>query len=365
MHVTIKKRNGKVADEYMDTNDLQMRIKALAHQYQSEDFFPTASIRVFDRHQTLCTVCIGNATDDSLFDVASLTKIATSTHFLHLIQKGVVELDSPLHSLFPEIQKDPYLCKRLEKITLYHLLTHTSTITPWFPFYSRKHDDFWTIFRYVLMNNDPVDGMEYSDLNYMLLGILWQRLSQLSLRECLQNDLVIPLKLGKMLYHPACDASIVPSCYDNAIEMDMCSQRSISFSGFRPMNTPVCGSVNDGNAHYYFNDAAGHAGIFADTAAYMRLCQFYMNSPDPLFQAAQKEQPNAATRGLGFQTGPMYPHGCGHTGFTGTSIYFSSEYNIGVIAFTNRLFYPFPIERNMNEFRKALHKEVFDHAAQG
>ena len=54
-----------------------------------------------------------------------------------------------------------------------------------------------------------------------------------------------------------------------------------------------------------------------------------------------------------------YPYGCGHTGFTGTSIYFSREKNIGCVAFTNRLFFPETNHHNTGEFRRALHETVF------
>jgi CubicO group peptidase (beta-lactamase class C family) len=62
---------------------------------------------------------------------------------------------------------------------------------------------------------------------------------------------------------------------------------------------------------------------------------------------------------LGWQTGELYPGGCGHTGFTGTSLYISRKGNIGVAALTNRLFFPGPNPHSLNEFRKALHQAVF------
>jgi CubicO group peptidase (beta-lactamase class C family) len=56
----------------------------------------------------------------------------------------------------------------------------------------------------------------------------------------------------------------------------------------------------------------------------------------------------------------MYPEGCGHTGFTGTSIYLSRTLNIGVVAFTNRLFYNEGNPNATNEFRRALQRAVID-----
>ncbi|MBQ6528964.1 MAG: serine hydrolase, partial [Clostridia bacterium] len=100
-------------------------------------------------------------------------------------------------------------------------------------------------------------------------------------------------------------------------------------------------------------------GVFATSESYARLCRYYMTSDSGWILQAQKEQPESPGRGLGLQTGLTYPYGCGHTGFTGTSIYFSREKNIGCVAFTNRLFFQDGSTHDMSEFRRALHEIVF------
>ena len=336
---------------------LQTVIGDVTERYRAAGYFPAAAVRVFDREKTLAVYCAGDCREDSLFDVASLTKIATATMILRWIADGTLALSDTLDALFPEIARDEYLRARLDGVTLFQLLTHTATITPWFPLYSRRGEDFWHVFRFALQNTPRVEGMEYSDLNFMLLGRLCERLSGLPLADCLQKKLVEPLGLGRMMFHPPVGADVVPSSYDNRIEMNMCAERGIAFDGFRPLHTPVAGTVNDGNAHYFFHGCAGHAGIFAEPEAYERLCRYYMNAREDVLRQAQLEQ--APTRGLGLQTGVSYPHGCGHTGFTGTSIYFSAEHNIGVVAFTNRLFYDHPNPNMTGDFRRALHEAVF------
>ena len=342
----------------MNREHMLNAVRRVTEEYREAGYFPTASVRVFDREGTVCAYSTGGCTENSLFDVASLTKIAVSARMLLWMSDGTLALDMPLEAAFEEIRSDDFLRARLHGITLGHLLTHTSTITPWYPFYSQRGNDFWQVLRHALKHTPPVRGMEYSDLNFMLLGKLWERLSGCALIECLQRDLVQPLHLGRMMYCPPKSEDIVPSSYDNLIEMGMCRERGIAVEGWRPLHTPVRGTVNDGNAHYYFGGAAGHAGIFADTEAYARLCRFWMNSDLPLFIAAQQEQPGAPTRGLGLQTGPMYPHGCGHTGFTGTSIWFSSSLGVGAVAFTNRLFYDHENPHMTGVFRRALHEAV-------
>ena len=338
---------------------IQREINDILQRYQAEGYFPSASVRVFDAYETLAAACVGDAREDSLFDVASLTKIATATQILHLIRQGRMTLQSSLCSLLPEIARDPYLRDRMQHIRLFQLLTHTSTLPAWYPFYSRQGQDFYSVLAYALQHTEPTQGMVYSDLNFMLLGKVIERAYGKPLDACLTEELAAPLGLEKMTYHPDAASHIVPSSYGNPIEAQMCRDRGISFQGFRPDSQAVAGQANDGNCFYCLGGVSGHAGIFAAPAAYERLCQYYMTTADPLLIEAQREQSGAPGRGLGFQTGISYPHGCGHTGFTGTGIYFSRVCGIGVVSFTNRLFYPQENPQQTWEFRRALYEAVF------
>ena len=343
----------------MDKKLLQWHIQDVTDRYRAAGYFPSACVRVFDHRETLAVCCAGDARPESLFDVASLTKIATATQILLLADAGRLSLSDTLASCFPEIAADDYLRERLAGVTLFRLLTHTSGVAAWYPFYSRRGEEFFAVLRYALQHTAPTEGVVYSDLNFMLLGKLLERVHGMPLPACLRHHLVEPYGLGKMLYHPSPEEDIIPSDYGNRIEMDMCRERGISFDGFRPLGTPVIGTVEDGNSHYYFGDAAGHAGIFASAEAYERLCRLYMNTSSRLFREAQKEQPASPGRGLGLQIDCAYPHGCGHTGFTGTSIYFSSEYHIGAVVFTNMLYRTEPNGLSVRDFRRAVHETAF------
>ena len=343
----------------VDTARLQREIEDITERYRTAGYFPSACIRVFNRQETLACACVGEAGEDALFDAASLTKIATTLQILRLISKGILALDEGINDALPVLRDDAFLRKRLSGVTLRRLLTHTSSLPAWYPFYTLPGRDFTDDLSFVLAHTEGTEGMVYSDLNFMLLGKVLEQVRRKPLAQCLQEDLVQPLGLGNMTYLPDQRMPLVPSSYGNPIEEIMCKERGLTFSSFRSAGQPTRGEVNDGNAHYYFGGVSGHAGIFADAAAWERLCQFCMNSQDPLLATAQNEQPGADGRGLGFQTGMSYPHGCGHTGFTGTGIYFSTAYNVGVVSLTNRLFYP---QENPNatwEFRRALHEAAF------
>ena len=349
----------------MDLQRLEQAVVNVTCRYREAGYFPDAAVRVFNREKSLVTFCAGNAKDTSLFDVASLTKIATATMVLRLVDQGAFRLEDEITRLLRPIGAHPYLQARMKGITLEMLLTHTSTLTDWYPFYSRCGEDFYEALAYALSHTEVTRGVVYSDLNFMILGKLLEETLRKPLSVCLQEELVQPLGLGDMMFCPQERERIIPADYGNAIEMNMCRERNISFDGFRPLGVPAPGMVNDGNSHYYFGDVAGHAGIYATTESYMRLCQYYMTTSSELLIRAQKEQPVSPERGLGLQTGMTYPYGCGHTGFTGTSIYFSREKNIGCVAFTNRLFFPEANHHNTGEFRRALHETVFALGAEG
>lgn len=326
-------------------------------RYANAGYFPDAAVRVFNKDGTICTFCHGQATQQSVFDVASLTKIATATMVLLDIEAGRIALDAPVSNYFEEIREDAYLCARFQGVTVYGLLTHTSTLVDWYPLYMLKGLPFFAALRVALQLSAPTEGMVYSDLNFMLLGKLLERVNHMPLADCLTEKLVVPYDLGVMGYCPKGDVSIIPTGFGNPSEERMCRERGLVFTAFRDKEKPVVGGTHDGNAHYYFDEVAGHAGIFAQPKAYENLCRLYMNTQSPLLMRATKAQ--VATRGLGLEVGAMYPMGCGHTGFTGTSIYFSREENIGVVAFTNRLFFKELNPRLTSDYRRALHEAVY------
>lgn len=343
----------------IDTARLRRELQDVTERYRAAGYFPSACVRVFSSRETLAAVCVGEAREDSLFDAASLTKIATALQVLRLISEGRLALDQEICRALPPLQGEPFLRGRLAGVTLRRLLTHTSSLPAWYPFYTLNGLHFIPALSYALAHTDATEGMVYSDLNFMLLGKTLEYVRGKPLAQCLREDLVQPLGLGDMTYLPDGRLPLVPSCYGNPIEEEMCRERGLAFGGFRPADQPVRGAVNDGNCHYYFKGVSGHAGVFANALAWERLCRFCMTADDPLLREAQREQPGAPGRGLGFQTGISYPHGCGHTGFTGTGIYFSAEYDVGVVSLTNRLFYPRENPNATWEFRRALHEAAF------
>ena len=75
---------------------MESTLRDLVIRYHQAGYFPSAAVRVFNETETLAEVYVGEAKKDSLFDVASLTKIATATQVLQLISENVVSLDDEI-----------------------------------------------------------------------------------------------------------------------------------------------------------------------------------------------------------------------------------------------------------------------------
>lgn len=339
----------------MNTDLLRLSLLAVTEDFRARGYFPSATVSVTDAQHTLLTFSVGDAKTDSLFDLASVSKICTATMVLLAIHEGRLAPDTRLVSVLPELGEGEGLSERLRDVTIARLLTHTAGLPDWYPFYADGRD-FVTALA-AAAKGTHVEGMVYSDLGFMLLGKVLEKLYALPLDEVLQQRLAGPYRLQHLGYLPDQTLPIVPSSYGNPIEEEMCKARGLSFTGFRP-HTPVLGEVNDGNTYYYFHGVSGHAGVFAPAEAMNGLMRLYLTTALPILKDAMREQ--APTRGLGFQVNDMYPLGCGHTGFTGTSIYICRKKGFGLTALTNRLFYETGNPNATNDFRRALHRAAFD-----
>ncbi|MBQ7487579.1 MAG: serine hydrolase [Clostridia bacterium] len=307
----------------------------ILNAYRNKAYFDSAICFVFDRDRILETGHVGPASPDALYDLASVSKIITTTLLLDQMEKGRLSPADPVLTYLPELS-----CgtsgRRLKEVTIEKLMTHTSGILPWYPFYADGRP-FEEIFEMLMAKTPEEKGYAYSDLNYMLLARVYTAVSGKSLRDGVQA--VICEQMGiPMQYGPVPAAQAAPCCLGNQIEKRMCAERGLSFDGWREDGQPVCGTCNDGNAYYYFGGVSGHAGLFASADAMMRLCRFYLTTDRKAYVTAMET--TVGERGLGFDKSDLFPEGCGHTGFTGTSIYLSRQQGVGAVLLTNRLYLP-------------------------
>jgi CubicO group peptidase (beta-lactamase class C family) len=302
-----------------------------------------------------------NCTMDAMFDLASVSKILTGTMVLKLIGEAKLSLDNSLDILFQTEALGPVTKERFKAITLKQLLTHSSGLPAWFPFYTQV-GSFWEVLE-VALNKYPVEkGMVYSDLGFMLLGEAIRAASGRTLPQSLDllND-----ELGTSFeYNPQNPATCVETERGNCIEEGMCKERGLSFENFRSRETCMRGEVNDGNAFYFWRGVAGHAGVFGIATDLLALGELYLDggkvNGKQLIPASLVEKSTidyGAGRGLMWALSDIYIAGFGHTGFTGTSIYLCRETGCVAAILTNRLFIEGAPE--LRSFRTEAHGLIY------
>ncbi|MDP2791570.1 MAG: serine hydrolase domain-containing protein [Rectinemataceae bacterium] len=298
------------------------------------------------------------------FDLASLTKLFTTTAALHLVTLKKLALDTALCDIAYTARMSsghPLLEKAFSTITVRKLMTHSSGLHYWYPFYAAGGGDFASIMESVLERFPLGSEIVYSDLNYMLLGKIVENASgypqEAALKAALRDIVCGPLKLADTGYKLE-RGPFAATEFGNRIEKKMVEDLGLVFSGWRPDGIPFVGEPDDGNCHYFFGGVAGHAGILSTARDLCALGKVYLDtnghkgflSPSLVAEAGQDQGGN---RGLGFQLGEHYPGGgFGHTGFTGTYLYLNREAQCAVAVLANRLHVEAP--QNINELRKEL-----------
>lgn len=296
---------------------------------------------------------------DHLFDLASLTKVmGTTLGVMLLADAGSLSPDDPVHQYLASFQGPAK-----SKVTIRHLLRHTSGLPQWVPTYYHASNAGERL-RYMtsLPLKWPV-GKErhYSDLGFMLLGDIIERISGRRLDDYLQQEIYGPLNLESTMYNPLDKGvpaeDITATSHGNPFERQMVYDDGFgydvdvdpeSWDGWRTYT--LRGEVNDGNAWYAHGGVAGHAGLFSTVDDLQVLLDLLINRG----KANGKQILSAAVidtfltkgphgNGLGWAmekkilSADGSPGGTfGHTGFTGTSVVVVPEDSLSVILLTNR-----------------------------
>lgn len=294
---------------------------------------------------------------DHLFDLASLTKVAATTiGIMILIDDGELSLDDPIYKYLPEF-KTP----KKSKITIRHLLTHSAGLHQWMPTYyhSANKDE-----RYQYIANLPLkwevgEARHYSDLGFMLLGDIIERISDRALDQFLQEELYKPLELQRTVFNPLEKGfeSIAATSHGNPFEKKMVYNDNFGYrvsvdpqdwDGWREYT--LRGEVNDGNAWYANGGVAGHAGLFSTVQNLQVLIDLLLT--DGRIQGSQFISETVVDtflaehrfgNGLGWAMDKEIiaaegsPKGTfGHTGFTGTNLVVVPQDSLSIILLTNR-----------------------------
>lgn len=308
---------------------------------------------------------------ETIYDLASLTKpLVTGLLSARLVQARDLSLDSSVADYLIEFDRPD---KQI--ITVRHLLTHTSGLPAWRPLYLLTHDQKDRTLGAIANETlayQPGARVVYSDLGFIVLGLLLQRLTGKTLDQLAQSEIIEPLDLRSTFFSPSqsMQKSIAASESGNAYERDMAERDhpEQTYAGWR--TGLIWGEVHDGNAHF-LGGAAGHAGLFSTAGETLRLANQFVGGRSELlsretcelFRRNMTEGLNEA-RSCAWQlaatkdstAGPDLPSDAfGHTGFTGTSCWIDAERERVLILLTNRTHARTLPFANINQVRREFH----------
>jgi CubicO group peptidase (beta-lactamase class C family) len=287
----------------------------------------------------------------TMFDLASVTKVMATTFAIMLLaDRGQIDVDAPVSRYLPD-----FTGPHLDSITVRHLLQHSSGLVQWQPLYYHASHSAET---YGMIRDMPLgwrvgEARRYSDLGFMLLGYIVERVSGRPLDRFLEQDLYRPLRLRSTAFNPRARgfSEFAATEQGNVYERHMVYDSTF---GYRYTGDPTAwnrwrqyvlnGEVDDGNAFYANGGVAGHAGLFS-TASDLSVLLDLLNNRGAR-SGRQFVRPSIVdqflTRDkyenyLGWQAPREMPAGSfSHTGFTGTYVLGVPMYKLAIVLLTNR-----------------------------
>ena len=318
--------------------------------------------------------------EDTLYDLASLTKvIATTTLTMRAHEAGRIGLDSPMGFYLPEFLEgaasEPERSWR-QAVQVADVLRHESGLLWWTDLWARHAargkrpglppdgSGAWQAYLDEIfglpLESQPGTEMAYSDLGFLLMGEILQRSYGLALEQLVEQELKQPLGLEQLCYRPAAEelARIAPTEVDSTWRGGL-----------------VHGEVHDENAAG-LGGIAPHAGLFSNARDVASFAQMLLNGGSwdgvrYLSGATLREfttrsgRAEGSSRALGWDTpsgkssaGQFFSaRSFGHTGFTGTSLWIDPELDLYVVLLTNRV-HPTRENKELPRARGVLHDAV-------
>lgn len=312
-------------------------------------------------------------TADTVYDLASLTKVmATTTAAMILLQRGVLALDHPVAFYLPDfvppydLAVDPLWAARSE-VTVRHLLAHTSGLPAYEKFFLRAREKFHVLEEALDLPLEEPPGKRtlYSDVGFILLGEILERVSKETLDSFCAREIFGPLEMRHTRFNPPQEwrERIAPT------ELDATFRKRL-----------IQGEVHDENA-WVMGGVAGHAGLFGTAGDVASFCRMMLQAGR--INGKQLIQPEiireftrawpaseGSPRALGWDkpserssSGRYFsPFSYGHLGFTGTSIWIDPEKSLFVILLTNRV-HPSRSNDTIKKVRPAIHDAIAEAVA--
>ena len=327
--------------------------------------FPAAVVEVGTDSQPLWREAFGRLTfddaaaparDDTIFDLASLTKVlSTSALVMRQVERGALGLDDPVRLHLPR-----WRGADRDAVTIRDLLAHASGLPGHRPFYLtlRGRDAFEGAICATPLEYAPRSRSVYSDLGFMLLGFVLENTAPLAA----QFD-TLRVQMGgiqDLQFHPP----------------EIWRRRTTPTQQNATRGRLLVGEVDDDNT-WALGGAAGQAGLFGTAEAVGQCARHLLQVLDGRTGAFRADTLNTfvtrqvdvpgSSRALGWDTmlptsscgTRLSPRAFGHTGFTGTSLWIDPDRKVYVVLLTNRV-HPTADNEAIKAVRPAVHDAVMD-----
>ena len=314
---------------------------------------------VYHAHGVTTALAGGAPVDhETLYDLASITKLFTTYMALHLLEKGEYRLDDPVSRFLPS-----YLREDKASITMRQLMTHTSGLKPHDEFFRSCHNPQEMLSAIVdsPLQSLPGEKVAYSCLGYISLGQALEKIAGQSLPDYLKTNLFQPLEMQESGFNPHFPRKNIAPTEQSDWDHQLC-----------------WGVVHDENARCQ-GGVSGNAGMFSNAKDLTHFAQMWLGqgeykehsllSPATVQLSIQNytKSFSAEYRGLGwllkapllsFMGDLTAETSFGHTGFTGTSLIINPELGIFAIWLSNRV-HPTRKEERLLRYRALVHNAVF------
>jgi CubicO group peptidase (beta-lactamase class C family) len=308
----------------------------------------------------------------TVFDLASVTKpVSTALLTMLMIRKGALALNQALERWFSPL-RDP----AKKPITLRQLLSNRSGLPAWRPFYREYPQDRQPISSALISQrvlDEPLEAAPgereiYSDLGFLLLGSILERVSGIPLDDLFDREIARPLGLHRIGYRRFSEQGGCRVGEDEAVAAtEDCPWRGRVLSG----------EVHDENG-YLLGGVGGHAGLFSTATDLDRIVlEIFegLGNRSGLFPGGslrtffeRQGGPSQGTWALGWDTPSakgsasgrhFSKNSVGHNGYTGTSLWMDCDRNISVVLLTNRV-HPSRDDIAIRALRPLVHDAILE-----
>ncbi|WOX04032.1 penicillin binding protein PBP4B [Microbulbifer pacificus] len=303
-------------------------------------------------------------TTGTLFDLASNTKMyATNFALQKLVSEGRLDLQANVREYLPEFRdQESDAIKGKNELRIADILHHSAGFMPDPQYhnqavakslYSQDRSVTSRLISQTPLAYPPGTANVYSDVDYMLLGEIIERVTGQMLDEYVEQSIYAPLGLKHTRFNPL-QKGFAPADFAATELQGNTRDGSITFPNIR--TDTLLGQVHDEKAFYSMAGVSGHAGLFSTSADLAVLLQVMLNgggygsvslfnrqtiseftSPaeaDPTFALGWRTNGNASMQWMFGEYASNRAYG--HTGWTGTLTIIDPEYNLGIVLLTNK-----------------------------